>query len=820
MVAFGALLEAAKFEEWKEAYVNYEQLKKVLETPSVLSSTFEQRLDLEIEKSTLFAMGRVGKIADALREGSSGDAAAARRALVTLLATLKFVELNLVAVRKIVKKRDKCAARLGWTAKSTATSIGARAMSNLLSAERSKHLKGLESFEPAFGALLESARAIRGRKACFTPVSNERASAQGTSTFGQLIATGDAADSRALASLIAACDDALSAARVARKDLRHRAVNEQYGLGDADDAYAQSLASSHESFTVIKDDTPKDSLPSSSAASVYEGYSPSQRAAAFPGNARRPDGALAAQCIAAALYAASCYGIAPTAHMFSAKLAAPRCFAGLLLAVPPLASLAARHAADAWCRSRGAFKAPILAGSALCCAGNALYVAAASQGIPARHRYAVALLGRFLIGFGGGSDVVARRYIGERMPPSAQRSGAAASYVACASGGVTAGLALATLCALVAISGVTNKSEGQKWLAFKAADGRKLLLRREGGLDATTLPSLLLAAASAAHVAVTWFYWVERPAQRGLLSAAGYGAVAPASPAWPFAPPVPGGLEDVPRSHFLRQVSGSEEDAEAAGLAQMPRGGLRLRYSTALLGVVVAGMVQEVVVASTATVAHDAFGWTGAAAGGMLCLVRLAALFVQRYAEGVAERVDERCVALAGAGLALVAALTLVGSAWAPRAAVAAVFLAASAAAFAFSALAAAGDAEHAARLDAKEARRAAPLVAVGARVAGDVVFGIAASTDALRPRMALLWALPAACLGVQAAVSAYLLLRASHAPGELLPPSPRRQTSSPRVPTTQKTPSGRHLAAVMTEMPESSPLRPIPVGYTRSVTH
>jgi hypothetical protein len=169
---------------------------------SVLSSTFEQRLDLEIEKSTLFAMGRVGKIADALREGSSGDAAAARRALVTLLATLKFVELNLVAVRKIVKKRDKCAARLGWTAKSTATSIGARAMSNLLSAERSKHLKGLESFEPAFGALLESARAIRGRKACFTPVSNERASAQGTSTFGQLIATGDAADSRALACVL------------------------------------------------------------------------------------------------------------------------------------------------------------------------------------------------------------------------------------------------------------------------------------------------------------------------------------------------------------------------------------------------------------------------------------------------------------------------------------------------------------------------------------------------------------------------------------------------------------------------------------------
>ncbi|KAH8071549.1 hypothetical protein JL720_11435 [Aureococcus anophagefferens] len=85
------------------------------------------------------------------------DTETGRQAAASLLACIQYVELNLVAVRKIVKKRDTVATRrqLG----------GGRGGAWLLSAARSPHLTALESFEAPFAALLATARRAADRAA-------------------------------------------------------------------------------------------------------------------------------------------------------------------------------------------------------------------------------------------------------------------------------------------------------------------------------------------------------------------------------------------------------------------------------------------------------------------------------------------------------------------------------------------------------------------------------------------------------------------------------------------------------------------------------
>lgn len=232
-------------------------------------------------------------VAKVLREG--GDVAAARevrldclilvlsanaaQALSLLLATLRFVELNLIAVRKIVKKRDKFATRGGFTLsdrQGTELVRSGQIASNsratwLLCPKRSRHLECLESFEPQFAALLVSARAIRESRAfgaargpptlnvAQIPLQGDDSRLRPTagaparpgsalerkatnSMMGTLIATGDAADARALAELIDSCEQALSSAQAARKDLRHHASAMQALGVDADVDYAKRLS--------------------------------------------------------------------------------------------------------------------------------------------------------------------------------------------------------------------------------------------------------------------------------------------------------------------------------------------------------------------------------------------------------------------------------------------------------------------------------------------------------------------------------------------------------------------------------------------------
>ena len=218
MVAFGALLGTNRVSQWRDHYIAYDELKALLAQEDLTALAFEAALDREIERAALFATAQMGRVAGAL-EQARDDTETGRQAAASLLACIQYVELNLVAVRKIVKKRDTVATRrqLG----------GGRGGAWLLSAARSPHLTALESFDAPFAALLATARRAADRAARSRPSSP-------TSALGPLLANGDAANARALAALVKACDAALAQARagvprprrfsrdVDREDNRHR----------------------------------------------------------------------------------------------------------------------------------------------------------------------------------------------------------------------------------------------------------------------------------------------------------------------------------------------------------------------------------------------------------------------------------------------------------------------------------------------------------------------------------------------------------------------------------------------------------------------
>eukprot|EP00633_Aureoumbra_lagunensis_P003880 CAMPEP_0197316660 /NCGR_PEP_ID=MMETSP0891-20130614/43571_1 /TAXON_ID=44058 ORGANISM="Aureoumbra lagunensis, Strain CCMP1510" /NCGR_SAMPLE_ID=MMETSP0891 /ASSEMBLY_ACC=CAM_ASM_000534 /LENGTH=619 /DNA_ID=CAMNT_0042806239 /DNA_START=27 /DNA_END=1883 /DNA_ORIENTATION=+ len=531
MVQFGALLEEAKHESFddlfRQYFVDYEELKRILEEPGTLENhpqRFEQSLDSEIEKACLFALGRVGYVAEVLREG--GDIAAAREAMSVLLATLRFVELNLIAVRKIVKKRDK-KGRLGGARQRAAW---------LLSSERSRHLEGLQSLEPQIRALLVSANSIRESRVITTitaPHRNEGISVSPkfetksqmklktssesceklTSMMGPLLASGDAADARALAELIKKCDQALAAASAARRDLRQHSVAITALGVDADVDYARTLLETSVQKSLdhhlrqVDETVQSESSLLNDAAMRFErmGF---PRVSSFLGRPyyKRRGGdhernyqkyyhyiALRAQCASAALYSASCYAAAPGILAVVLKLRQPRYFAGILLAASPLATLAARYAAQEAIRrsSNLGYKSPILLGGAACCAGNLMYgfaiLSASSRRWYAKnYMVLIAFFARILIGFSGGADAVNREYIGTINMAPAERGAAAARYYAADAIGAALGFVLTAF-----VSG------GQVRYVHHLAT-----------------PSFVLAIALAFHAILVAIFWRESAQQR------------------------------------------------------------------------------------------------------------------------------------------------------------------------------------------------------------------------------------------------------------------------------------------------------------------
>mmetsp|Transcript_16264 Transcript_16264/g.51003 ORF Transcript_16264/g.51003 Transcript_16264/m.51003 type:complete len:917 (+) Transcript_16264:208-2958(+) len=916
MVQFGAILEESKVsfdETFRDHFVDYEELKRVLDRPGVTSFAFERALDTEIEKSALFACGRVGHVAEVLREG--GDVAAARTAMSLLLATLRFVELNLIAIRKIVKKRDKFEARGGFAVSDRHSSGASRpgtrkSRSNwLLCPERSRHLECLESFEPQFAALLVSARAIRESRAFgatrgpptlnvakLTPKTDDsRARAPGNapprpgsaldrkntnSMMGTLIATGDAADARALAELIESCEHALASAHAARTDLRHHA-SAMHALGvDADDDYAKTLSRQTEvpqhhlrhlarGNGIAIFDSPSHSRECNGSrfaplelrdnASYHDRrkhhtflercclrlVASADSMCGARGNSslstrwwlhhkdeysRAPlDGeigvedvdeevvaaiaarriALAAQCSGAALYSASCYAIAPTVHDYTAFVRAPEVLAGLLLAAAPLASLASRYAMSEWCRRANiGFKPPVILGGALCCAGNLLYCVAPRL-VRVRHQWPLALFARVAVGASGGADAVNRRYIGTADLPPSDRGAAAARYVASDALGVALGPLLAAVCAeAVAVSRRHRKGPAN--------------------LTVLTMPSLVLAAAWALHalfVAVLWHenkspadpnpaamspplthdsvfssasgscaspYEAHHPAHaiENQAEANSYEphavpklASAPPLPVQPSAPSVASSaLQAAPAQHEhpttpqYGAVAIAEDDdssvvdrpvtrATSMDIVLSPTA---FPFYSALGRLFASGVVHEVLLASSALVSDYKFRWSPRLSGTMLCGLRLTALVSTRQADDFAERLDERALSLAASAGTLLATLLLVSWPFHAERVTLAVWLVASFVAFSCAEVMAVAERALVAKLAASSARKRCPLIAIGARVCGDLIFALAATRRSLSGIMFVLWLPPSLALIAALASALFAVDRAYRATEQL----------------------------------------------------
>ncbi|KAH8072516.1 major facilitator superfamily-like protein [Aureococcus anophagefferens] len=129
MVEFGLAFQRSRRPEWVSFYIDYDALKRLLATAPW---EFLAKLVQDIETCALHSLEEAGRIAALLR------ASRAEAGLEALLRLVAFVELNLVAVRKILKKHDK-------TFEPCTRAVA-----------RTAHMRLLESFERQWPALLRT----------------------------------------------------------------------------------------------------------------------------------------------------------------------------------------------------------------------------------------------------------------------------------------------------------------------------------------------------------------------------------------------------------------------------------------------------------------------------------------------------------------------------------------------------------------------------------------------------------------------------------------------------------------------------------------
>jgi len=263
---------------WSEWYLDSRRLRAILGTSS--SELFDEALESEVRKCATWACSRLGFAAEALRlsekiestGGRDGVLQALNAALGTLLALLRFVELNLVAVRRLTQKRDKLAARASLSGKKTqdddddeekkesllnfcpsgSSSVKSTTTNPAAAAQGQKktrrpfvfetaigtHLRALESLEPLVASLVAAVRS--DAHAMENDDDDPEFSSPRRSGLSLELARCEAAQLETLFALVESCDAALRGAAEARQILRHRADACAVGV-DSGDAYASAV---------------------------------------------------------------------------------------------------------------------------------------------------------------------------------------------------------------------------------------------------------------------------------------------------------------------------------------------------------------------------------------------------------------------------------------------------------------------------------------------------------------------------------------------------------------------------------------------------
>ena len=400
MVQFGAKISASEIDEFKGFYLDYNALKRCLDTLQAdqqnalkvinISDTFKVAIDAEIEKVVLFFLMTQGDIASRLATLRAQQLTATspiemqalkesyRKVGDDLVKLVHFVELNVTGLRKILKKHDK---------KIHHSRITGAYISSRVDAPDS-HLQQLYRYE-GIGALVTTL------KTALLELSVQEE--QGESVTGKV--------SLFRQSSVSDWEPVLGKLNAARKRL---AQSTQFVKAVA----GQSLIF----------ETEEDVLEEGYETFAREDYVPQSVVSNYLNLA------------STFLYMMNYYIVAPTSGNYAAELGLSRALSGLIIGMTPVAALVAAVLYSWW--ANRSFKSALLFASACSVMGNVLYALA----LPCDSLNLI-LAGRILNGFGG-ARAINRRYIADTFS-SSERTAASAWFVTAGALGMSAGPAMA-----------------------------------------------------------------------------------------------------------------------------------------------------------------------------------------------------------------------------------------------------------------------------------------------------------------------------------------------------------------------------------------
>lgn len=389
MVNFGEKITNQRIEAWKGYYLDYNELKKELESMQSASSTttsdgFKLAIDREIEKVVLFFLHQQGLLANELSmlrdrqaEITHNDNELAaiseeyRRVGNSLTQLVHFVDLNVIGLRKILKKHDKNIAHH----RITGTYLTARVVDG-----QDSHLHQLHNFEG----------------------------------IGALVATLNTAliESRALKNSVRVLEDGLNKNKSSDWESVISKLNAARGRLAQSSEYVTAVASQaliFESESFREDDLSTAKGPSSAISNWIN------LASTF-------------------LYMMNYYIVAPTSRMYAIELSVSPALSGMIIGMTPIAALLSSVLYSWWANK--SFKPALLFASSCSILGNVLYALA----LPC-NSLNLLLAGRLLNGFGG-ARAINRRYIADVFD-SSERTKASALFVTAGALGMSAGPAAA-----------------------------------------------------------------------------------------------------------------------------------------------------------------------------------------------------------------------------------------------------------------------------------------------------------------------------------------------------------------------------------------
>lgn len=443
MVEFGKKLLSLRHEPWRDYYLDYEALKQILnghdpsneeEDPPEESNTFifVHILNIEIEKILLFYLEKKGNIAkelstcrsDHLRlsadDGASTGAVAKLEAsynavAMDLLLLIRYVDVNITAVRKILKKHDK---NMGEE-KLFSVYFGSNRQPSMIL----HPLVSDESLSVLVQILDSAFMELRAWQQPPKPVHQRRQSvplwmdynvAEATSASPHFTIHSAQVSTRKSISTELPSNPFKTIAPTSIMMHIHAAHRGLRQTSEFAEYLASTMMVEPDSATDEGDDL-LDSTYQERPRSEFSNW---------------------LNLLSTFLYMASYYIVAPSSATYAEKLGSPPVLSGIIIGMTPIAALVSTVLYSWW--TSYSYKAALIFASACSVLGNLLYAA----GLP-YNSLTMVFVGRLLNGFGSARSIN-RRYIADTFSRK-ERTAASAAFVTAGALGMAAGPAIASL---------------------------------------------------------------------------------------------------------------------------------------------------------------------------------------------------------------------------------------------------------------------------------------------------------------------------------------------------------------------------------------